>query len=537
MIRVSGIKLTLEQDEAEVKQRLMAKLRLKEKDLVDYTIFKRSVDARKRELIYFVYTVDAVVSNEAKILDKFKGDKDVVITPNLDYQYVKPGSLALKNRPIIIGTGPAGLFAGLILACMGYMPLLLERGDDVDRRTEVVKNFWKTGKLDNNCNVQFGEGGAGTFSDGKLTTLIRDLRCRKVLEEMVEAGAPQEIIYSHKPHVGTDILRNVVKNIREKIVKLGGEVRFGAKVTKIETEEGRVSGVIVNEAERIATDAVILAIGHSARDTFQMLHDLGVKITPKAFSIGLRVEHPQQLIDLAQYKEFAGHPRLGPAEYKLSYHSPEGRSAYTFCMCPGGVVVAAASEKGSVVTNGMSEYARNAINANSALLVNVAPDDFGSKHPLAGVEFQRHWERKAFELGGSNYQAPAQLVGDFLQDRSSHSFGDVIPSYSLGVQMTDLKECLPDYVVKVLKEAIPQFDQRLKGFALPDAVLTGVETRSSSPVRLERNEERESNISGLYPAGEGAGYAGGIVSAAVDGIRVAEAVAQRFTPLGVERYV
>lgn len=532
MIRVSGIKLTLDQDEAELRKRLLAKLKIKETDLIEYTIFKRSVDARKRENIFFVYTLDAVVTNEEKLLKKFAKDKDVSATPNLEYEYVKTGSIPLQNRPVIIGTGPAGLFAGLILAIMGYRPILLERGSDVDRRTESVKDFWQTGKLDTECNVQFGEGGAGTFSDGKLTTLIRDLRCRKVLEEMVAAGAPAEILYSHKPHVGTDVLREVVKNIRCRIISLGGEVCFRAKVTDLLVEQGKITGVVVNDQEKIATEVVLLAIGHSARDTFQTLHQKGVQISPKAFSIGVRIEHPQELIDQAQYKQFAKHEKLGPAEYKLSYHSPSGRSAYTFCMCPGGLVVAAASEEGGVVTNGMSEHARNAQNANSALLVGVTPADFDSDHPLAGVEFQRRWERKAFELGGGNYQAPAQLVGDFLADRPTQASGKVQPSYRKAVTLAELKNCLPPYVVETLKEAIIDFDRKLQGFAQPDAILTGVETRSSSPIRIERNEQRESNFSGLYPTGEGAGYAGGIVSAAVDGIRVAEAVATKYEPLG-----
>ncbi|GAB6157219.1 oxidoreductase [Desulfotomaculum varum] len=532
MIRVSGIKLTLDQDETEIYKSLLNKLKIKERELIKYNIFKRSVDARKKDKIFFVYTVDAEVAGENKVLSRLAGDKDVSRTPNLKYEYVKPGTLPLQNRPVIIGTGPAGLFAGLILASMGYRPLLLERGADVDRRTEAVKTFWSGGKLDTECNVQFGEGGAGTFSDGKLTTLIRDLRCRKVLEEMVAAGAPPEIMYSHKPHVGTDILRVVVKNIRQRIISLGGEVRFQAKVTDLLVQQGVVTGVVVNGREVIDTEAVILAIGHSARDTFAMLYNKGVKISPKAFSIGVRIEHPQELIDRAQYKQFARHPRLGPAEYKLAYHSSNGRSAYTFCMCPGGLVVAAASEEGGVVTNGMSEHARNAPNANSALLVGVTPEDFGSDHPLAGVEFQRHWERQAFVLAGSNYNAPAQLVGDFLHDRPSRTIGQVAPSYRKAVTLAELKHCLPHYVVETLKEAIVEFDKKLKGFALPDAVLTGVETRSSSPVRIERNEQRQSNIAGLYPAGEGAGYAGGIVSAAVDGIRVAEAVAAKYKPLG-----
>ncbi|AQS58857.1 NAD(P)/FAD-dependent oxidoreductase [Desulforamulus ferrireducens] len=537
MIRVSGIKLSINQDETELKNAILEKLRLPAKDLIQYKVFKRSVDARKSDNIYFIYAVDVEVANEAKVLKKFAKDKDVVPSPNLTYQFVKTGQQPLKHRPIVVGSGPAGLFAALLLAMMGYRPLLLERGADVDQRTQAVQKFWQTGQLDPECNVQFGEGGAGTFSDGKLTTLIRDLRCRKVLEELVAAGAPEEILYSHKPHVGTDILRVVVKNIRQRIIALGGEVRFQAKVTEIMVEQGQVTGVMVNDSEPIPTNVVILAIGHSARDTFEMLHRLGVQITPKAFSIGVRIEHPQQIIDEAQYKKFAGHPKLGPAEYKLAYHSPNGRSAYTFCMCPGGMVVAAASESGGVVTNGMSEHARNAENANSALLVGVTPADFASDHPLAGVEFQRQWEQKAFALGGGNYHAPAQLVGDFLADRPSQSLGQVAPSYRPAVKLAELKECLPYYVTETLREAIVEFDKKLKGFAHPEAVLTGVETRSSSPIRMERNEQRESNISGLYPAGEGAGYAGGIISAAVDGLKVAEAVAEKFKPFGEGTYV
>ncbi|AEG60836.1 NAD(P)/FAD-dependent oxidoreductase [Desulforamulus ruminis] len=532
MLRISGIKLSLDQDERDLKNVLLTKLKIKEGELKKHQIFKRSVDARKRENIYLVYTVDVEVSNAHKILARHARDIDVAPAPSLTYEYVEPGKSPLENRPVIIGTGPAGLFAGLILAQTGYRPLLLERGADVDRRTKRVEDFWAQGRLDGECNVQFGEGGAGTFSDGKLTTLIRDLRCRKVLEELVRAGAPEEILYAHKPHVGTDILKTVVKNLRQEIIRLGGEVRFQAKVTDLLVEQGAVKGLVVNESESIAAGLVILAIGHSARDTFAMLHNRKVVMTPKAFSIGVRIEHPQQLINAAQYREFARHEKLGPAEYKLAYHSPGGRSAYTFCMCPGGTVVAAASEKGGVVTNGMSIHARNGENANSALLVSVTPADFGSSHPLSGIEFQRRWERLAFELGGKNYHAPAQLLRDFLADQSSCSgLGQVQPSYRPGVTMVELKKCLPPYVVSVLREAIPEFDKKMKGFALPDAVLTGVETRSSSPVRIERNERREASVLGLYPAGEGAGYAGGIISAAVDGIRVAEAVSSQYKPM------
>ena len=530
MVRVSGLKLSLDEDEALLVIKIAKKLRIRESDILDYKIFRQSVDARKSSMIYFVYTVDVELKDGQSILKRMK-DKDVTATPDMEYRFVETGRETLKHRPVVVGAGPAGLFAGLLLAQMGYRPLLLERGADVDTRTEAVRSFWKTGRLDRDCNVQFGEGGAGTFSDGKLTTLIKDKRCRKIIGELVLAGAPQEIAYSYKPHVGTDILKTVVKNIRKKILDLGGEVRFYSRLSDIIVENDILQGIIINEHEKMDVQALVLAIGHSARDTFAMLYQRGVLMTPKAFSIGVRIEHPQEIIDRAQYKDFAGHKKLGPAEYKLAYHAPGGRSAYTFCMCPGGMVVAAASEEGYVVTNGMSEYARAEKNANSALLVGVGPADFGSDHPLAGVEFQRRWERKAFELGGGNFGAPVQLVGDLLADRPSRCLGLVKPSYTGPVVPANLKECLPGYVVDTLKAAIIDFDRKLEGFALPDAVLTGVETRSSSPVRLPRDESCCSGIDGLYPVGEGAGYAGGIVSAAVDGMRVAEHIAMKYRPL------
>lgn len=530
MVRVTGIKLSLDEDEAALVVKIAKKLKIRESDILDYKIFRQSVDARKSRMIFFVYTVDVELKDGQPVLNRVN-DRDVTATPDMAYSFVETGRETLKHRPVVVGTGPAGLFAGLLLAQMGYRPLLLERGADVDARTEAVRTFWATGRLDRDCNVQFGEGGAGTFSDGKLTTLIKDKRCRKIINELVLAGAPQEIAYSYKPHVGTDILKTVVKNIRKKILELGGEVRFNSRLTDIIVEKDSLQGVIINQDEKIATQALVLAIGHSARDTFTMLYQRGLLMTSKAFSIGVRIEHPQRVIDRAQYKDFAGHARLGPAEYKLAYHGPGGRSAYTFCMCPGGVVVAAASEDGCVVTNGMSEYARAEKNANSALLVGVGPSDFGSEHPLAGVEFQRKWESKAFQLGGGNFGAPVQLVGDLLADRPSLKLGGVQQSYTGPVVPADMKECLPDYVVDTLKEAIIDFDRKLEGFALPDAVLTGVETRSSSPVRLQRNESCCSSIGGLYPAGEGAGYAGGIVSAAVDGMRVAEHIAMKYKPL------
>lgn len=529
MIRVNNIKLSIAEAESLIRPRLIKKLRIKDSELLGYNIYKKSIDARKPEMIYFVYTVDAAVKNEKGLLARLK-DKDIAVTPELAYAYGPTGEGKLTHRPVIVGTGPAGLFAGLILAQMGYRPLLLERGADVDTRTEKVNRFWQTGVLDPECNVQFGEGGAGTFSDGKLTTLIKDKRCRKVLAEMILAGAPAEIIYTYKPHIGTDLLRKVVKNIRRQIIDLGGTVLFNHQVTDIMVEQGRVTGLLTEQKE-FAAEAVVLALGHSARDTFEMIYQKGLSLSPKSFSIGVRIEHPQELINLAQYKNFARHPKLGAADYKLAYHSPGGRSAYTFCMCPGGVVVAAASEAGGVVTNGMSEYARQAPNANSALLVGVTPADFGSDHPLAGVAFQRTWEHRAFTLGGGNYHAPAQLVGDFLADRPSTGWGRVAASYLPGVTLAELKHCLPAYVTATLQEAIVDFDQKLHGFAYPEALLTGVETRSSSPVRINRNEQYQASVAGIYPAGEGAGYAGGIVSAAVDGIRVAEAIARVYRPL------
>lgn len=531
MLRVSGLNLSIEDDQSKLKKILLKKLRINESDLLGYKIFKQSVDARKGNDIFFTYTVDVDLKNEDFIFKKNRGE-NIKPAPELRYQYVKAGSEKMEFRPLIVGSGPAGLFAGIILSEMGYRPILLERGADVDTRIEAVKKFWNKGLLNPECNIQFGEGGAGTFSDGKLTTLISDRRHRKVLEEFVQAGAPEEIMYFYKPHIGTDKLKAVVKNIREKIKRLGGQVRFNSKVSDIVLDGDAVAGVIINGYDRIETRVVLLAPGHSARDTFAMLHARGVKMVPKPFSVGVRIEHPQELIDRAQYKKYAGNEKLGAADYKLAYHAPNGRSAYTFCMCPGGVVVAASSEEGCVVTNGMSEYARSGKNANSALLVGVSPGDYGSFHPLAGVEFQRHWERKAFIAGGGGYNAPAQLLGDFLAGKTSTNFGSVSPTYTRGVQLSDLSGCLPGYVIQTIRQAIPVFDKKLRGFALPDAVMTGVETRSSSPVRIVRDERFEASVSGLYPAGEGAGYAGGIISAAVDGIRAAEAVASRYMPAG-----
>ncbi|WP_434798147.1 NAD(P)/FAD-dependent oxidoreductase [Terrisporobacter vanillatitrophus] len=531
MLRVSNIKISINDDKSKILKLVLNKLKIKENELIKYHIFKESIDARKKGKIDFVYTVDVELKNEQKLLKN--APKDVVEVKQPSYIDIKHGSNKMNHRPVVVGSGPAGLFASLLLAQRGYNPLLIERGLDVDERTKDINNFWNNRIFKNNSNVQFGEGGAGTFSDGKLTTRIKDIRCRKVLEELVNFGSPDEILYSHKPHVGTDILKNVVKNIREEIKKLGGEVRFNSQVTDIEVENDSIKAVIVNNEERIECDHVIFAVGHSARDSYEMLYSKGVKIIQKPFAIGARIEHPQVLINKSQYKEFYDHPRLGAADYRLIEHTSNGRTAYSFCMCPGGTVIASASNEFEVVTNGMSEHARDKVNANSAFLVNVTPEDFGSTHPLAGIEFQRKYEKLAYELGGNNYNAPMQLVGDFLNDKITTDIGKVEPSYKPGVTGTDLRECLPEFVASTMKEALLSLDKKLNGFAMHDAVLTGVETRSSAPVRIVRDEETLQSVStkNLYPCGEGAGYAGGIVTAAVDGIKCAEKIIGKYCPI------
>ncbi len=524
MLRISNIKLKID-DEGSLKGEILKKLRIKEDQLIEYKIAKKSIDARKKDQMYFVYTVDAMLLDEDKILNKMK-NKGVNKANDKKYTYVKKGKKNADKRPVIVGTGPSGLFAGLILAQMGYKPILIERGECVENRVKDIDEFWKTGKLNVESNVQFGEGGAGTFSDGKLNTLTKDPRGRKVLEEFVVHGAPEEILYINKPHIGTDILRRVVINIRKTIIELGGQVRFNSKLTDLIIERDTLKGIVINDSEKIETSLVLLALGHSARDTFDMIYKRDLEIHQKAFSLGVRIEHPQEMIDNVQYGKFAANSKLGAADYKLAAHFDNGRSAYTFCMCPGGEVVAATSEENRIVTNGMSYHKRDKQNANSALLVGVTPEDFEGDHPLAGVEFQRKWESLAFELGGGGYIAPAQLVGDFLDGLPSIDFGRVKPSYTPGVKLTNLSQCLPDYVIDTIKLALCEFDKKLHGFADKDAVMTGVETRSSSPIRIQRDEGYQSNIKGIYPVGEGAGYAGGIISAAVDGIRVAEQIAQ-----------
>lgn len=528
MIRITQIKISIDEPVSKVKSLVLKKLRLQESDLLDYRIYKESIDARHRGEIDFIYTVDIKLKDEARILSK--KIKNVSLAPELDYVNPVIGSKKMLHRPVVIGFGPAGMFAALLLAQNGYRPIVLERGQAVDERVKSIDKFWLEGKLNPKSNVQFGEGGAGTFSDGKLTSRVRDLRGRKVLEEFVQAGAPEDILYKAHPHVGTDLLRDIVKNIRKQIIELGGEVHFDAQVEEFLIEDEQLQAVKLADGNIIKTNQAILAIGHSARDTFSELYDKGVTITAKPFAVGVRIEHPQSLINKAQYKEFADHPRLGAAEYRLTYKASSGRGVYTFCMCPGGLVVPAASEEGGLVTNGMSEHARDQKNANSGLLVQVFPEDFPTDHPLAGVEFQKELEHKAFELGGSNYQAPVQLVGDFLDGKASKAMGSVEPSYALGVKPTNLESLFPDYVTQSMREAIIGLDKKMHGFALSDAVMTGVESRSSSPVRINRDEENYQSVStkGIYPSGEGAGFAGGIVSAGIDGLKCAESMIAEF---------
>ena len=532
MLRLTEVKLPLDHSEREIRVAILKRLKIAADDLVGYSIYRRGVDARNPSAIVFSYTLDIEVRNETELAARLQRDPRVSPAPDMHYCFVARAPAGLVSRPVVIGTGPCGMFAGLLLAQMGFRPIILERGKAVRERTRDTFGFWRNSVLDPESNVQFGEGGAGTFSDGKLYSQIKDPRHygRKVLTELVQAGAPPEILYVSKPHIGTFRLVTVVENMRESIHALGGEIRFQCKVADIDIEKGpdgrgQVRGVVLANGATIAADHVVLAVGHSARDTFQMLYDRGVYIEAKPFSIGLRIEHPQSLIDRARYGKNAGHPLLGAADYKLVHHCKNGRSVYSFCMCPGGTVVAAASEPGQVVTNGMSQYSRNERNANAAIVVGITPADYPG-HPLAGIAFQRHWEKLAFEAGGSNYCAPAQRVDDFLAGRPSAALGVVAPSYTPGVRTTDLGACLPDYAVEAIREALAAFDKQIKGFAMDDAVLTGVETRTSSPIRIKRNEQYQSvNTRGLFPAGEGAGYAGGILSAAVDGIEAAESVA------------
>ena len=560
MLRLTDIKLPLDHADDAIATVILARLDIAADELTSYTIAKRSYDARQRGAIVLIYSVDVETPREADILQRLQLDTEAQVrhvhggkspsnkspsdksafnkvtpTPDTSYKFVARAPRNLTQRPIVIGTGPCGLFAGLILAQMGFRPILLERGKQVRERTVDTFGLWRKRVLNPESNVQFGEGGAGTFSDGKLYSQIRDPmhHGRKVLTEFVKAGAPEEILYVSKPHIGTFRLVTMVESMRATIESLGGEIRFSSRVEEIRIEQGQVRGVTLAAGEELRADHMVLAIGHSARDTFEMLHARGVYLEAKPFSIGFRIEHPQSLIDRARFGSQAGHPLLGAADYKLVHHasgshSGGNRSVYSFCMCPGGTVVAAASEPGRVVTNGMSQYSRNERNANAAIVVGITPNDyveFGDG-PLAGIALQRHWEEHAFALGGGNYDAPAQRVGDFLAQRPSVIFGTMLPSYTPGVRLCDLSASLPEYAIAAIREALPAFDRQLKGFAMADALLTAVETRTSSPLRIKRGADCQSiNTRGLYPAGEGAGYAGGILSAAVDGIKVAEALA------------
>jgi len=535
MLRLNEIKLPLNHEEPELAKAILARLKISPEQMLGFTVYKRSYDARKKANISLIYSVDVETTDDAGILAKRSDDKHLMPSPDMAYKFVAHGVNADGKlpRPVVIGMGPCGLFAALILAQMGLKPIVLERGKTVRERTKDTFGFWRKRVLNPESNVQFGEGGAGTFSDGKLYSQISDPKHygRKVLTEFVKSGAPEEIIYVSKPHIGTFRLVKMVENMREEIIALGGEIRFEQRVTDFDIrEEGGVRqmrGLHLASGEYIETNHVVLAIGHSSRDTFQVLYQRGVYVEAKPFSIGFRVEHPQSLIDQCRFGPNAGHPILGAADYKLVHHASNGRAVYSFCMCPGGTVVAAASEPGRVVTNGMSQYSRAERNANSAIVVSISPEEDYPGHPLAGIELQRRLEEKAYVLGGSNYNAPGQLMGDFVAGRPSSDVGAVVPSFKPGITWTDLGTILPEYAVVALREAFPAFDKQVKGYFKHDAVLTGLETRTSSPIRIKRNNDdlQSLNTRGLFPAGEGAGYAGGILSAGVDGIKVAEAVA------------
>jgi uncharacterized FAD-dependent dehydrogenase len=534
MLRISELKLPLDHPPEAMAPAIRQRLGIGPDDLIDFAVARRAHDARRKAAILMVYSVDVTVRDEASVLAKFAGDHHVRLTPDTEYRFVTQAPKDLGGpRPVVIGAGPCGLFAGLILAQMGFKPIILDRGKVVRERTKDTWALWRKSELNPESNVQFGEGGAGTFSDGKLYSQIKDPRFlgRKVLEEFVKAGAPAEILTEAHPHIGTFRLVTMVESMRETIEALGGEYRWQHRVDEIDVETAadgsrRIKGLKLSTGDYLEAEHVVLAVGHSARDTFQMLYDRGVHIEAKPFSIGVRIEHPQSWMDKARFGTCAGHPDLGAADYSLSHHCKNGRTVYSFCMCPGGTVVAATSEPGRVVTNGMSQYSRNERNANSGFVVGIDPERDYPGHPLAGVEFQRKWESLAYVAGGSTYAAPAQKVGDFMAGRASSALGEVAPSYKPGVTMTDLSACLPAFVVEAMREALPVFGRQIAGYDHPDVLLTGVETRTSSPVRITRGKDFQSlNTAGLFPAGEGAGYAGGILSAAVDGIKVAEAVA------------
>ncbi len=534
MLRLTELKLPLDHAEDALERALLARLGIPARDLLHWSVFRRGHDARKPAAIALIYTIDFTVRDEAALLKQ--GDRNIGPAPDTTYKFVAHAPAGLEERPVVIGAGPCGLLAALILAQSGFRPIILERGKVVRERTKDTWGLWRKSVLNPESNVQFGEGGAGTFSDGKLYSQIKDPNHygRKVLTEFVKAGAPEEILTVSKPHIGTFRLVTMVESLRAEIEALGGEYRFGARVADLDIETAgdgrrRVRGVMLDDGSRIASNHVVLAIGHSARDTFEMLHDRGVAMEAKPFSIGVRIEHPQSLIDRCRFGQNAGNKILGAADYKIVHHASNGRDVYSFCMCPGGAVVAAASEPGRLTTNGMSQYSRAERNANAGIVVGITPADYPGG-PLAGIAFQRHWEERAYIAGGGGYVAPAQRVGDFIAGRPSTELGSVIPSYRPGVKPTDLSTCLPDYAVAAIREALPAFERQIKGFSMDDAVLTGIEARTSSPLRIPRGADCQSvNTAGLFPAGEGAGYAGGILSAGVDGIKVAEAVARSLT--------
>lgn len=529
MLRLTELTLPLDHSEEALTQVILSLLQIQITDLLSFTVFKRSYDARKKNsVISFVYIVDVEIADEAAALERLAQERHVKKAPDTHYYPLPSAPSALQSRPVVIGFGPCGLFAALILAQQGYRPIVLERGREVRQRTQDTWGLWRKNILDVDSNVQFGEGGAGLFSDGKLYSQIKDPKFfgRKVMHEFVKAGAPEEILFVSKPHIGTFRLTGVVAAMREEIIALGGEVRFESQVTDVVINDARVAGVVLANGESIDTQHVILALGHSARDTFRMLHQRGVYVEAKPFAIGFRIEHPQSLVDKARLGKYAGHPQLGAADYKLVHHAKNGRAVYSFCMCPGGTVVAATSEEGRVVTNGMSQYSRNERNANAGIVVGINPVVDYPGDPLAGITLQEELESHAFILGGKDYCAPAQLVGDFINQQASTVLGQVVPSYKPGVLLGDLSSALPSYAIDAIREALPAFGRQMKGFDRADAVLTGVETRTSSPIRITRDKAtlQSLNTRGLYPAGEGAGYAGGILSAGVDGIKVAEAL-------------
>ncbi|MFA0629794.1 NAD(P)/FAD-dependent oxidoreductase [Vibrio sp. 10N.222.49.A3] len=528
MIRLTEIKLPLDHEESAIQDAIEAKLGINSDQVLSFNIFKRGYDARKKSKILLIYTLDVLVENEAELLEQFISDPHVKVTPDMEYKFVAKAVENQTERPVVIGFGPCGLFAGLVLAQMGFNPIIVERGKEVRERTKDTFGFWRKRTLNTESNVQFGEGGAGTFSDGKLYSQVKDPKHygRKVIEEFVAAGAPEEILYVSKPHIGTFKLVTMIEKMRASIIELGGEIRFSTRVDDVHMEDGQITGLTLSNGEEIKSRHVVLAVGHSARDTFEMLYERGVYMEAKPFSVGFRIEHKQSMIDEARFGKNAGNPILGAADYKLVHHCKNGRTVYSFCMCPGGTVVAATSEEGRVVTNGMSQYSRAERNANSAIVVGIDPERDYPGDALAGIRLQRELESGAYVLGGENYDAPAQKIGDFLKGRDPSAIGEVQPSFTPGIHLTDISKALPDFAIEAIREAIPAFEKKIKGFSTPDGLLTGVETRTSSPVCIKRGKDFQSiNLKGFFPAGEGAGYAGGILSAGIDGIKAAEALA------------